>query len=192
MTPSLPVRTVLRLAGNTCNSFLGRPPRPPASLRLIQLCTCPQPQCLPARSPLRAHRDRGSGGNPQGKEKEKHTYGYRREMKTRDRVGTRLQHAAQSRRTDGLGRGITSRQEIGGQTMLCSRKLIVESVPTQAVESRRRSHTMLLFCRGTTPSLTHRPQLPIMLASIMSVESRSPTTAIWSGLVTPASGWARK
>jgi hypothetical protein len=51
---------------------------------------------------------------------------------------------------------------------------------------------MLFFSAGTTPSLTQKPQAPIILASIMSVLNRSPTTAICEGCDTPVSGWLRK
>ena len=50
--------------------------------------------------------------------------------------------------------------------------------------------TKLLSC--TTPSLTHKPQEPIIFAIITSVKSRSPTMAIWLGDVTLASGAFRK
>lgn len=41
--------------------------------------------------------------------------------------------------------------------------------------------TMLFLLRGTTPSLTQKPQAPIMFAIMMSVVSRSPTIATWEG-----------
>lgn len=47
---------------------------------------------------------------------------------------------------------------------------------------------MLFFSRGMTPSLIQKPHPPIMLASIMSVVRRSPTTAICDVSVTPVSG----
>lgn len=51
----------------------------------------------------------------------------------------------------------------------------------------------MLFCwSGTTPSRTQNPQPPIILASIMSVVSLSPTTATCEESVTPVSGCVRK
>ena len=51
---------------------------------------------------------------------------------------------------------------------------------------------MLFCCSGMTPSLIQKPHPPIMLASIMSVVRRSPTTAMWEGSVTPVSGYFLK
>lgn len=51
---------------------------------------------------------------------------------------------------------------------------------------------MLFFSGATTPSLIQNPQPPIMLASIMSVVKRSPTTATCDGWETPVSGCLRK
>lgn len=48
--------------------------------------------------------------------------------------------------------------------------------------------TMLFFSKGITPSLTQKPHPPVILASIISVVSLSPTNATCAGSVTPVSG----
>lgn len=85
---------------------------------------------------------------------------------------------------------VASAKQIACQSTFKSCKLCLVSSMSLSQDNSLRSLTRPFS--SITPSLTQMPQEPIIFAIITSVNNLSPTTAIWSGLVTPESGALRK